>query len=112
GKGAGNEIDAFGDPPNIAARVESAAEPGTVAITDATQRLVSGLFIVEERGAQELKGIERPLQIYRVVRPSGMRGRFDVATAAGGLTSFVGRAEEMRSLTRRWGRGPGGAGEA
>ena len=40
GKGAGNEIDVFGDPPNIAARVESAAEPGTVAITDATQRLV------------------------------------------------------------------------
>src|SRR5260221_10040964 len=63
GKGADNEIDVFGDPPNIAARVEAAAEPGTVAITDATHRLVSGLFVVENRGAQELKGIEEPLQL-------------------------------------------------
>ncbi len=111
GKGAGNEIDVFGDPPNIAARVESAAEPGTVAITDATQRLVSGLFIVEERGAQELKGVERPLQLYRVIRPSGARGRFDVATAAGGLTSFVGREDELRSLMNRWERALDGEGQ-
>jgi len=111
GKGAGNEIDVFGDPPNIAARVESVAEPGTVAITDATQRLVSGLFIVEERGAQALKGIERPLQVYRVIRPSGARGRFDVATAAGGLTSFVGREDELRSLMNRWERALDGEGQ-
>jgi hypothetical protein len=37
--------------PNIAARVQSAAEPGTVVITDAVHRLVSGLFVVEDRGA-------------------------------------------------------------
>src|ERR1700726_3364036 len=73
GKGAGTEIDVFGDPPNIAARVEAAGEPGTVAITDATHRLVSGLFIIEDCGAQALKGIERPLLLYRVVRPSRMR---------------------------------------
>jgi len=111
GEGAGNEAEVFGDPPNIAARVEAAAEPGTVAITDATQRLVSGLFIVEERGAQELKGVERPLQLYRVIRPSGARGRFDVASAAGGLTSFVGREDELRSLINRWERALDGEGQ-
>src|SRR5712671_7389969 len=111
GKGAGNEIDVFGDPPNIAARVEAVAQPGTVAITDATERLVSGLFIVEDRGAQELKGIERPLQLYRVIRPSGARGRFAVATAAGGLTSFVGREDELRSLMNRWERALDGEGQ-
>ena len=110
GKGAGDEIDVFGDPPNIAARVEAAAEPGTVAITDATHRLVSGLFIIEDCGAQALKGIERPLQVYRVIRPSGARGRFDVATAAGGLTSFVGREDELRSLMNRWERALDGEG--
>src|ERR1700692_2042710 len=48
--------------PNIAARVQVAADPGTVAITASTHRLVSGLFVVEDRGKQELKGLERPLQ--------------------------------------------------
>src|SRR5580658_4629812 len=60
GASAGQDADIFGDTPNIAARVQAAAEPGSVAITDATHRLVSGLFVVEERGAQALKGIERP----------------------------------------------------
>src|ERR1700730_18553744 len=58
GQGAGHEAEVFGDVPNIASRVEADAEPGTVAITDATQRLVSGLFIVEDCGAKTLKGIE------------------------------------------------------
>jgi len=111
GKGAGHEAEVFGDVPNIAARVQATAVPGTVAITVATHRLVSGLFIIEDCGAQALKGIERPLQVYRVIRPSGARGRFDVATAAGGLTSFVGREDELRSLMNRWERALEGEGQ-
>jgi len=111
GKGAGQDADVFGDAPNIAARVEAAAEPGTVAITDATHRLVSGLFVVEDLGAQPLKGIERPVQLYRVIRPSGIRGRFEAAAAAGGLTPFVGREDELRSLTSRWERVLDGEGQ-
>ncbi len=57
GTGGGQAVDAFGDAANIAARVETAAEPGTVMISDATQRLIAGLFVVEDRGAQALKGI-------------------------------------------------------
>jgi class 3 adenylate cyclase len=104
GKGAGNEAEVFGDVPNIAARVQATAEPGTVAITDATHRLVSGLFVVEDRGAHELKGLERPLQLYRVVGPSGMRGRFPAMAAMRGMTPFVGREDELRSLLHRWER--------
>jgi len=51
----GGEV--FGETANIAARVQGAAEPGTVVITAATQRLVAGLFVVEDRGAQHLKGV-------------------------------------------------------
>ena len=101
---ASQEAEVFGDTPNIAARVEAAAEPGTVAISDTAHRLVSGLFVVEDLGLQALKGIEQPVQLYRVVRPSGVRGRFQAATAAGGLTPFVGREDELRSLTSRWER--------
>src|SRR5207245_2515397 len=57
GAGAGKEADVFGEAPNVAARVQAAAEPGVVLITAATHRLVSGLFVVEERSAQTLRGI-------------------------------------------------------
>jgi class 3 adenylate cyclase len=50
----GGEV--FGETANVAARVQGAAEPDTVVITAATQRLVGGLFVVEDRGPQELKG--------------------------------------------------------
>src|SRR5262249_53109207 len=66
GVGAGKSIDVFGDTPNIAARVQSVALPHTVLITAATHRLISGLFVVEDCGIQALKGIERPIQLYRV----------------------------------------------
>src|SRR6516165_4202053 len=85
GAGAGQAVDAFGDAANIAARVQAAAAPGTVVVTAATHRLLSGLFVVEDRSAQQLKGIEHPVQLYRVVRPSGMRSRFEAAVATRAL---------------------------
>jgi class 3 adenylate cyclase/tetratricopeptide (TPR) repeat protein len=108
---AAQAVDAYGDTANIAARVQALAEPGTVAVTAATHRLFSGLFVVEDRGPQTLKGIERPVQLYRVVRPSGMRSRFEAAAAAGGLTPFVGREDELRSLLTRWERTREGSGQ-
>jgi class 3 adenylate cyclase len=111
GAGAGQDADVFGDTPNIAARVEAAAEPGTVMITDPTHRLISGLFVVEDRGAQVFKGVERPVQLYRVIQPSGVRGRLEAAAATGGLTPFVGREAELRSLMNRWERVLGGEGQ-
>jgi predicted ATPase len=111
GHGAGSEVDVFGDTSNIASRVEGEAAPGTVAISGATHRLLSGMFVVEDLGEQELKGIDQPVQLYRVIRPSGARGRFEAATAAGGLTPFVGREDELRTLTSRWQRALDGDGQ-
>ena len=111
GAGAGKDADVFGDTPNIAARVQAAAAPDTVVITAETHRLVSGLFVVEDRGAQALKGIERPVQLYRVIQPSGVRGRLEAAAAARGLTPFVGREDELRLLMNRWERALDGEGQ-
>ncbi len=97
GAGGGQAVDAFGDAANIAARVETGADPDTVMISDATQRLVAGLFIVEDRGAQALKGIERPVRLYRVIRPSGARGRFEAASG-GGWTDDVRRSRRRAAL--------------
>ena len=80
-------------------------------ITDATHRLVSGLFVVDQLGAQALKGIERPVQLYRVIQPSGVRGRLEAAAATRGLTPFVGREDELRLLMSRWERALDGEGQ-
>jgi class 3 adenylate cyclase len=111
GTSAGKDADVFGDTPNIAARVQAAAAPGTVVITDATHRLVSGLFVVDQLGVQALKGIERPVQLYRVIQPSGVRGRLEAAAASRGLTPFVGREDELRLLMSRWERALEGEGQ-
>ena len=111
GASAGKDADVFGDTPNIAARVQAAAEPGTVVITDATHRLVSGLFVVEQLGAQALKGIEQLVQLYRVIQPSGVHGRLEAAAATRGLTPFVGREDELRLLMSRWERALDGEGQ-
>jgi len=99
--------EVFGEAPNVAARVQGAAEPGTVLITASVQRQTAGLFVVEDKGAHELKGVAQPLSLYRVVRASG-GGRRDGART---LTPFVGREEELGVLARRWERARAGEGQ-
>ena len=103
----GGEV--FGETPNIAARVQSAAEPDTVVVTAATQRLVAGIVVLEARGPQALKGVREPVRLYRVVQPSGVRSR--LAVAAGHLTPFVGREVELATLVDRWARAADGEGQ-
>src|SRR5580692_4373539 len=98
--------EVFGDAPNIAARVQAAADPGSVLITTNVHRQVAGLFVVEERGPHALKGASTPVALYRIVRASGGR-RFGART----LTPLVGREEELALLRRRWERASNGAGQ-
>src|ERR1700675_904106 len=92
--------EVFGDTPNIAARVQGAAEPGSILITATVQRQTAGLFVAEDRGQHALKGVSAPMTLYRVVRASG-GGRRGGARA---LTPLVGREEELDLLARRWER--------
>jgi class 3 adenylate cyclase/predicted ATPase len=98
--------EVFGDAPNVAARVQALAEPATVLITARVQRQVAGLFVAEDRGAHELKGVPEPIGLYRIVRASGGR-RF----GARALTPLVGREEELDLLRRRWERVVKGEGQ-
>jgi class 3 adenylate cyclase len=99
--------EVFGDAPNVAARVQAAAELGSVLVTMNVQRQVAGLFVAEEQGARELRGVSEPVQLFRIVRASGA-GRRGGARA---LTPFVGREEELALLARRWERAKGGEGQ-
>ena len=99
--------EVFGDAPNVAARVQSAAEPGSIFITATVQRQTAGLFVAEDRGAHELKGVAAPVTLFRIVRASGggRRGR------GRALTPLVGREEELEHLSRRWERARKGEGQ-
>ncbi|HKU27350.1 MAG TPA: AAA family ATPase [Candidatus Sulfotelmatobacter sp.] len=108
GAGADEDADVFGETPNIAARLQATATPGTVLITAATHRLISGLFVVDALGPRALKGITTPLQVFQVLRPTGVRGRLQ---SARGVTPFVGREEELRLLLSRWERAREGDGQ-
>ncbi len=89
--------------------MQSAAEPDTVVITAATQQLVAGMFVVEDLGRQALKGKMEPVTLYRVVRPSGVRSRLDIA--AGRFTPFIGREAELATLEDRWEQARDGEGQ-
>ena len=99
--------EVFGDAPNVAARVQAAAEPGSVLITLNVQRQVAGLFVAEEQSTRELKGVSQPVQLFRIVRASGGGRRGGART----LTPFVGREEELVLLARRWERARVGEGQ-
>ena len=99
--------EVFGDAPNIAARVQGAAEPGSILITAAVQRQTAGLFVSEDRGATRAQGNVGALTLYRIVRASG-GGRRGGARA---LTPLIGREEELDLLTRRWERARKGEGQ-
>jgi predicted ATPase len=97
----------FGDVPNIAARAQALAEPGSVVVTARVQRQIAGLFIAEERGSHDLKGVPEPVRLFRIVRASGGGRR----AGQRHLTPLVGREEELAILVRRWERARQGAGQ-
>ena len=100
GGGERREITAIGETPNIAARAQGLAPAGGLMITAATNRLAAGLFALEPMGPQIVKGVAQPIELFRVLRATGVRGRLHAAANA--LTPFVGRDEELRALVERW----------
>ncbi len=96
GQGAHTEYLAIGDAVNVAARLQSAAEPGGILISTQVQRGVAHAFELESVGELELKGKTEKKATYRVVgakaQPEAARG------LAGTQSSFVGRELELECL--------------
>jgi class 3 adenylate cyclase/predicted ATPase len=109
GEAGRQEQLALGETPNIAARIQGLAEPNTIAMSEATYRLVQGYFVCQDLGAQTLRGVAEPLHMYRVLQASGARGRLDVAQPRG-LTPLVGREQEVGLLLERWAQAKSGQG--
>ncbi len=102
GQGIRREQLALGEAPNIAARLQAEATPESIVISDATRELIAGQFALEDLGQRTLKGLSRPLPIFRVVGKSRATSRFHAMTSAHGLTAFVGREREVKSIRAAW----------
>src|SRR6516162_6820848 len=97
-----------GETPNLAARLQALARPGTLVVADSTRRQIGTLFEIEELGPQPLAGFAEPQRTWRVVGESGVVSRFEALRS--GTTPLVGRDEELDLLLRRWQQARSGAG--
>ncbi|TFV43739.1 adenylate/guanylate cyclase domain-containing protein, partial [Bradyrhizobium niftali] len=110
GEGAAREETVVGDTPNLAARLQTLAEPGTVVISARTRELIGGLFELAELGLQILKGFPVPVRAWRVVGEGAAESRFEALHGAG-LTPLVGREHEIGLLLEQWERAKEGEGQ-
>ena len=101
GQGSAQEQAVVGETPNLAARLQGLAEPGSVVIAESTRRLLGGAFELKPLGPQTLKGFDAPVLAWEVLREAENISRFE-ASRSQGMTPFVGREHEVALLLDRW----------
>ena len=101
GQGPAQEQAVVGDTPNLAARLQGLARPGSVVIAESTRRLLGGAFELKPLGPQTLKGFDTAVSASVVLREAENVSRFE-ASRSQGMTPFVGREHEVAMLLDRW----------
>jgi class 3 adenylate cyclase/tetratricopeptide (TPR) repeat protein len=104
------DYTAIGDTINLASRMESRAQPGTVLLSRNTQRLVKDYFDLNSMGPLEVKGKEEPQEAFELVKAGGAVTRLE-ASMARGLTRFVGRENSMAALMEAYEKVRNGTGQ-
>jgi class 3 adenylate cyclase len=100
-EGTAPERAVVGETPNLAARLQSLADPGQVLIGISTRRLLGELFELKDLGALSVKGFADPVLAWQVLAERAAASRFE-AQRAGALSRFVGRDSEVAMLRERW----------
>ncbi|WP_437760410.1 protein kinase domain-containing protein [Sorangium sp. So ce1389] len=95
---------------NVATQLKAHAEPGTVLVSRATQKLIDGYYYVDALGEISPKGARQPIEVFAVQGRTTARDRLD-ARMQHGLTPLVGRESELDQLSARWALAAGGAGQ-
>ena len=104
------DYTAVGQTTHLAARMEQMAKPGSILITTETLRLAEGYIRATPLGPVPIKGLDAPVEVYGLVGASGIQRRLQ-ATAARGLTRFVGRDTEFTALAQALARAGAGHGQ-
>jgi class 3 adenylate cyclase len=101
GEGAAQEEAVVGETPNLAARLQALAKPGTVVVAEATRRLLGRLFAFADLGARKVAGFANPVAAFRVEAAPVTESRFE-ALRGQHLTPLVERENEIGLLLDRW----------
>jgi len=104
------DYTAVGDTTNVAARLQQAAEPGSIVIGETTHRLVADYFDTRPLGELSVRGKAEPIRAWTVQAAREGRTRLD-AGAQRGLTPFVGRGHELETLEAAFARTRAGHGQ-
>ena len=104
------EYTALGDAVNVAARVQTAAQPGDVLISAMTQRYVDPVFEFQDLGDVQVKGKSEPVHLYKVAGLRAEAGPKRGLSAVGLSSPLVGRAAELTTLTDLFGVAKAGRG--
>jgi class 3 adenylate cyclase len=105
------DYTAVGQTTHLAARMEQMAKPGSVLVTGDTLKLAEGYVQVRPLGAVRVKGLDAPTSVYELTGSVPARSRLQ-ASAARGLTRFVGRDSELQQLAQALDRAAAGHGQA
>ena len=89
--------DLVGETPNMAARLEASAPTNGLVISSETRDLVRGFVNLESLGMHELKGIDRSIEVHRVIDATDATSRYEAW--ADPSTPLIGRREELARLT-------------
>ena len=96
---------------NLAARMQQAADPGTILVADSTYRLAEGYFQFRALGPMRLRGVPEPVETYALESEGTVVSRLE-ASFRRGISPFKGREAELRAIGESWQRAHAGAGEA
>jgi class 3 adenylate cyclase len=94
GEGPSLEHAVIGETPNLAARLEAAAVPNTIVVSDLTKRLAAGTFRFREIGPLSLKGLAAPVPAWEALGPNDAVNRFGDRNAQA-TSVFVGRDAQL-----------------
>ena len=99
--GKGETVSLVGDARNAANRLSAISESGMIVISAATHQRVSLYFECESLGAQRVRGIAKPVELFEVKKEAASRNRVELVDP-GNLTPLVGRNTELTILKDRW----------
>jgi hypothetical protein len=104
------EYTPIGHSTSLAARMQTLAPTGSIAITDTTRKLCEGYFTFNPLGPTKVKGVSEPIHVYEVTGLGALRTRLQ-RSAGRGLTKFVGREREMEAMRAAAEQAKGGRGQ-